>query len=665
MTTNRSDSSSAAPLASNELVFNGIDGTTGGYLTAHMDVSRLAGVARGESIPPIELGELQKKSRLSKQGNYLPIEGVDPNDLAQAGWALVFPFAPPSSDEARRQAEILEALTPLRHRRRAQATRIKEPRYQEYTGERGYQHGESKQQYLARLGMGTGSANPDKVPYYLLIVASPEQIPYRIQYQIDVQYAVGRIHFDTVDEYSRYARSVVEAETGQVKRARRAAFFGVANHDDRATQLSNAYLVDPLAGFADETATKSGWAVERYLAEDATRARLDALYRDPPALLFTASHGVGFPCGHALQRERQGALLCQDWGGPGSSLTPEHYFAGEHIDSRADLRGLIGVHFACYGMGTPAQDNFVKRALGAAEARAIAPNDFVARLPQRMLANPGGGALATIGHIDRAWGSSFLWMDAQGKVQTQVHLEVFESTLTALFSGKRVGYALEHFNSRYAELAADLSARLENIQIGGADYDDHELAQMWIFQNDARNYAVVGDPAVRIPGPDEPVDSIDAGAAEVRLTGSEPTGHGSDTDADPLADETEPTSYGLFSKKKEEPGVLARFGTRVTELVSEAIADAATLEVKTYVSRDMRRVNSHGNDLAGEAGAYLRAYTRCALDGDTEVCVPVNADGEVDESLWTLHVEMVKQAQQHRTALLQNVLSLVASILKG
>ncbi|MEM9488856.1 MAG: hypothetical protein AAGC55_06910, partial [Myxococcota bacterium] len=479
-------------MSDRQRVFNGIDGDTGAYLLDPMSDSDIAGVAAEQPMERDDQRVVGATARTAGLACFVAVGGIDSNDLAQTGWAAIFAEAEAGSALARRNAEVREAMAPLLDWRRAQASAHSETYYREYS----YRRGETKQAFLARHGAGPGPADPERVPYYLMLIGSPEHIPYRVQYQLDVQYAVGRLHFDTVEEYATYARAVLAVERGEVVRPRRVAFFGVENPDDKATELSQKFLTAPLADYVDKQ-WGDRWTIERALGDDATAVRLRALLaEDAPAFLFTTSHGLGFSNGSTKQRPFQGALLCQDWDGPkAGKVLRDHYVGGEDIPSGADLRGMISFHFACFGMGTPARDDFARKR--GQKARRHAPHDLVSRLPQRTLGV--GGALAAIGHVDRAWGSSFIWHDADGRQLQQV--AAFQSIVKSLLDGERVGYAMEHMNLRYAELAADLNERIEAMEYGDETISDRELTELWIQTNDARNYEIVGDPAVRLGTP--------------------------------------------------------------------------------------------------------------------------------------------------------------------
>jgi hypothetical protein len=660
---------------SQELFLNGIDADTGGYITEGITTDEIAKVARGQQLSDEDKRDIKMRRSIdkAKTDNFGTAEGIDATDISQAGWSYIFPAdLPLKSVDA-----LKEALKPLLDYRQKQASVSKEIYFKPVIGTDGYKNGETKNDFLKRFGRGPGPADPEKFPYYTMIVGSPETIPYSFQYQLDVQYAVGRIYFEKLEDYYRYATSVVQAETKGLSRPRNAAFFGVANPGDKATQMSSESLIMPLAT-SMKTSYGKDWGVEVIEPDKATKANLVNYLggANTPALLFTASHGMSFKPEDPRQFPHQGALLCQDWPGPNARIpiTDQLYFSADDIPSDADVFGLIAFIFACYGGGTPKTDNFYRQAFGT--PKDIAPYSFLAQLPTRLLCHPNGSALAVFAHVERAWGSSIMW---DGTVRD---VETFDSTVDALLNGKPAGNATEYFNERYAEISSDLATELDSTS--AENQDDVKIAGMWTSNNDSRNYVLLGDPAVRLaaapketPKADRaklgsvttnyPAKVTDAATSfqpdvVVRGTSVKNAAGGPTENFNIITDvfkKPEPAADGSIAQAGTGEA-LKNFAEKLGKYLSDALDDATSLEVMTYVADDMASVK-YDKDSKDFTGARLRAVTRINIDGDTRIVLP-EKDGEVDTEVWSVHLDMVKQAQSSRTELMKTMVVAVTGL---
>lgn len=125
-----------------------------------------------------------------------------------------------------------------------------------------------------------------------------------------------------------------------------------------------------------------------------------------------------------------------------------------------------------------------------------------------------------IGHVDNLYVTSFQeGADASDLEGAGVSdLAAFEETLGRLMGGHTVGAAMESFNQRYSHFSSMLSEALQQATFYGRKLGekegaelDRKLRQMGLQTIDARNYIVLGDPAVRLPVPpvvDEGVDIV-------------------------------------------------------------------------------------------------------------------------------------------------------------
>ena len=644
---------------------NGVDAATGDYALPPASSAAWAAVIKGERAPE-NLGELKfKKSRPVDSPVSEAVE--DPTDLAQAGWAVVFPA---DMEEKRREA-IKEALGLLLKRRAEQAGDL----YRVFEGESGYRAPESKRAFFSRQSpeVKRGPAKPEQMPFYVLLVGSPEEITYRFQYQLDVMRGVGRLDFgNDLDAYARYAQSVVAAETGAVRLPRRATFFSVRNPHDDATLISDRYLVRPLlanvqqAKLAGEIPLKFDWDVSRASSgEKAALVRLLGGREQTPALLFSASHGLACSPGDvARQLREQGALIAQSWV-RGTPPSRDDYFAAEDL-GEPNLLGLVAMFFACFGAGTPKYDYFTPP--DTVGRRSLAPHGFTGALPKRMLRQ---GALAVIGHVDRAWGHSFI------SPGSNVEIEAFVTAMRKLLNGDPVGLATDpSFNLKYADMTAVLADVLKNLKY--EPVDDEDLVKLWTANNDARSYVVLGDPAVRIPFAREGDAVVGRAPAPVALPptlvervgtlqdeiGAEPAvAFAADAPAAPGSDIAVDEAHRAavdedFAVQIDQiTQSLKDFGDKIAQAVKEATQKILTLEVRTYTTDDLTTVTTEDS-----GNAQLRALTFVNFDGDMKNYVPTTSEG-VDEALWQVHLEMVREAQTNRAAFLSAMAKLASDLL--
>jgi hypothetical protein len=125
-------------------------------------------------------------------------------------------------------------------------------------------------------------------------------------------------------------------------------------------------------------------------------------------------------------------------------------------------------------------------------------------------------------------------------------------------------------------------------------------------------------------------------------------------------------SFGVFGRGEE--GAQAReklaaavqdFLKKIGEAVEKTVADVTTLQVHTYTSEDIGKVDN--TNIKGTAS--LRAITQIMPDGDIEVCVPAR-DGRVDDALWAIHSDMVQRAQANRAEMIRTAVEAITGLVK-
>jgi hypothetical protein len=223
---------------------------------------------------------------------------------------------------------------------------------------------------------------------------------------------------------------------------------------------------------------------------------------DRPGVLLSLGHGAGVPRsgGASRQRREQGALSF----GRGGLLT------GADLAGRGFLPGGVWLAVACFAAGTPETSDYrhwldmlcraghVGSEAGHVLDTLAHDRPFVAALPRAALADPDG-PLAFIGHIDLAWAYSFFDLDDRPRRRPGRIAGVIQ----ALLNGHRSGVAVRKIMQGFAEVNTELTALDDaRARTGRPPLDDHDQVRrghLWMLRQDLAGYALLGDPASRLP----------------------------------------------------------------------------------------------------------------------------------------------------------------------
>lgn len=435
---------------------------------------------------------LGRQTKLATRGFALRDEVVrrveDLGDARAAGWTFVVAAKDPRRDE------IIQLMKPLAEHRGMENPA--EPLIFDDQGEDSW--GDWIQDYYWGRAL-----EGKKVPKYVLLVGEPDYMPFGFHSLLDAVANVGRIEFDDPSQLEAYVKKIIRLETAAEPVVNpEAVVFATDGGLQDPTYYSRKYMATPLAA---HVAKKPGIEVKTLFGADATKTKLKATLQGArPALVYTASHGLGLT-GQPMaeQRRYNGAICCQTSG----ELTLSDLFCADDVPANEPfLEGAVFFQFACFGLATPRMSETRHWLPPKFVPETYAEKDFTSALPKRLLAHPRG-PIAYFGHLDAAFMHAFTDATSPDILERwHTRMEPFVTAVDRLLSVDPSALAMQSMNDRFSICNAVLTTTYDRVQRKSLTWTQEVTARFldtWILRNDAKNYMVFGDPAarLRIPAP--------------------------------------------------------------------------------------------------------------------------------------------------------------------
>lgn len=334
------------------------------------------------------------------------------------------------------------------------------------------------------IGLSDFGVAKGRLPLYLLIVGSPGEVPWRLQFALNRRHHVGRLDLPEPG-LTRYVEALLAGWKNQDSDVGQALVWSVGF--DAITRTMDATVADVIA---DAMGTDDELTVTRIEGAAATcRGLFDALGAHRPSVIVTSSHGKTGPIGKADEmRESLGLPVDND----------RRTLSIETLVAAWQPAGAVWYAQACCSAGSNDGTSYdglleagsladqVTRAVGELGA-AVAP------LPTALL-GAEKPLRAFVGHVE----PTFDWTLVQQDTGQWLTAGLTEAWYPTLYGRKPLGLALDAHYRGVGELYSKLKNALDDVVLMKDGARDRATYYR-LTATDRQSLVILGDPTVMVP----------------------------------------------------------------------------------------------------------------------------------------------------------------------
>lgn len=330
----------------------------------------------------------------------------------------------------------------------------------------------------------------DRIPHYLLICGSPDEIPWDLQYALNARFAVGRLDLDE-SGLASYVAALRNDWNGSSSKQASAMVWATDHGGSDMSRTMRLYVAKPLWELisADRDVGPNSVLIDKDNGGATSGALLETLPTRKPGLVATTSHGVTFPLEDTQAMAANLGLLVDD---DGAFASPEKILAAWEPD------GAIWYAHACCSAGSRSgtiyddlvvADSPIGRVLrGVAELGSL-----TAPLPKALL-GAKKPLRAFVGHVE----PTFDWTIRQPETRQALTGGIKAALWDSLFRKEScpVGRAFHSFYEPIGILAAQQVSLKE--QYARTAKVSSQLLAAQLSARDRMSTVILGDPTVRL-----------------------------------------------------------------------------------------------------------------------------------------------------------------------